>query len=534
MKRYIFIITAALFGFAFASCTDEVTYEPGPQAEGIQYYFSKDEASAVTITPTTTSIDLTVYRVETSGATTVNIGVSDPSGLITSQTSIPVSFNSGSNKATLSIPLDNTKLAYGVGYPVTFTIPDNTTPYGVATTKVTYTYPIPLSSLGKGTLTEDYYWGGSSNPEILQSDIDPNVFHIKGALKGISGNSEDLVIEICRPGNTYNGVAITKSDLIYYEPCNSGYHHSTYDADIYLLHPSNFTAGKDEAYWSFNRVVEYQANGLPAIVTLGPYYYMYGVGGWNGSQAESITIVFPGVVIKDYTVEATYAGMFTDPDGNVFGEASVAFGSDVANGVAVLVPGDGAAAEEAGVALIEAGDESAVEFNGSSIRLPLPADAATGKYTIVVASMDGGEVQEVSSATFFYQAGSVEIDWDWLVGNWEGLDVSGGDPYPMTVTKKDETTAIFHGIWGTEGDMEGVVDFDAKTVTFKGPIDLGELYGGRLMVAHAGEDGYDDGEFVATLSPAGITVTGMGYYLVGGSYDGYDFGTDTTKMTKAE
>ncbi len=531
MKKYIFTIAAALFGLAFASCTDEVTYEPGPQADGIQYYFSSNEPSAVTITPSTKEIGVTVYRIETSGATTVNVGVSDPSGLITSQSSIPVSFNSGSNKATLTIPFDNTKLTYGKGYPVVFTISDNTTPYGVGTTTVTYTYPIPLTSLGKATLTEDYYWGGTANPEILQSDIDPNVFHVKGALKGISGNSADLVFEICRPGNTYNGVAVTQSDLIYYEPCNSGYHHSTYDADIYLLHPSNFNAGKTETYWSFNRVVEYQANGLPAVVTIAPYYYMYGVGGWNGSQAESITIVFPGVVIKDYTVEATYAGMFTDPDGNVFGEVSVDFGSDVASGLAVLVPGDDAGA---GIELIEAGDESVVEFTGTSVRLPLPADAATGKYTIVVASVDGGEVQEYSSATFFYQAGSVDINWDWLVGNWEGQDVSGGDPYPMTVTKKDETTAIFHGIWGMDADMEGVVDFDAKTVTFKGPFDLGELYGGHLMVAHATEDGYDDGEFVATLSAAGITITGMGYYLVGGPNDGHDFGADTTKMTKTE
>ena len=43
---------------------------------------------------------------------------------------------------------------------------------------------------------------------------------------------------------------------------------------------------------------------------------------------------------------------------------------------------------------------------------------------------------------------------------------------------------------------------------------------------------YDDGFFYATLSPLGITITGMGYYLVGGNYDGYDFGTDTTKMTR--
>ena len=534
MKKYIFIITAALFGFAFASCTDEPTYEPGPQADGIQYYFSKDEPAAVTIAPATKSISVDVFRIETSGATTVNVGVSDPSGLICSESSVPVSFTSGSNKASLTIPFDNTKLEYGVDYPVVFTISDNTTPYGVATTTVTYNYPIPLTSLGKCTFYENWFWPITSTPEILQSDIDPNSFVIRNPFAK-NGVSSTLNITLCQPGNTYDGVAVTQSGLVWYEPCNTG-HYDYYDADVYLLHPSNFSAGATETYWTFNKVVEYQENGLPAIIQLAPYYYMYGVGGWNQSQKNDyITIVFPGVVIKDYSIAAEYAGMFTDPDGNVFGEANVETGGDVESVVAVLVAGDSEAAISAALDTLQAGGESVVTVDGSSVRIPLPENATTGKYSIVVASVGGGELQEYDYATFFYQAGTVDIDWDWLVGNWEAQDESGGDPYPMTVTKKDETTAIFSGIWGMEGgDIEGVVDFDAKTVTFKGPFDIGELYGGRLMIAHAGEDGYDDGEFVATMSASGITITGMGYYLVGGDYDGYDFGTDTTKMTKAE
>lgn len=127
----------------------------------------------------------------------------------------------------------------------------------------------------------------------------------------------------------------------------------------------------------------------------------------------------------------------------------------------------------------------------------------------------------------------ITIDWDWLVGNWNAQDTEG-DPYVMAISKKDETTAIFTNIWGMGADMVGTVDFDAKTVAFKGPIDLGEIYGGHLMVAHLDEatEKYDDGYFYATLTPLGITITGMGYYLVGGSYDGYDFGTDTTKLTR--
>ena len=127
----------------------------------------------------------------------------------------------------------------------------------------------------------------------------------------------------------------------------------------------------------------------------------------------------------------------------------------------------------------------------------------------------------------------ITLDWAWLLGKWTAQDESGGDPYTMVISQKDETTAVFTNIWGMGTDMEGTVDFDAKTVAFKGPIDLGELYDGSLMVAHLVEEGkYDDGYFYANLSPLGITITGMGYYLSGGPYDGYDFGGDTTKLTR--
>lgn len=140
-----------------------------------------------------------------------------------------------------------------------------------------------------------------------------------------------------------------------------------------------------------------------------------------------------------------------------------------------------------------------------------------------------------AASTISVATDKVTIDWEWLAGKWSAQDTEG-DPYSMTITQKegDETIAIFTNLWGMGADMEGKVDFDAKTVAFKGPIDLGEIYGGHLFVAHIDEatDKYDDGYFYATLTPLGITITGMGYYLVGGAYDGYDFGADTTKMTR--
>lgn len=132
-----------------------------------------------------------------------------------------------------------------------------------------------------------------------------------------------------------------------------------------------------------------------------------------------------------------------------------------------------------------------------------------------------------NSVLISVKSDKITIDWDWLVGNWTAQD-SAGDPYIMAISKKDETTAVFNNIWDAGGDMEGTVDFEARTVTFQGPIELCDLYGGKLVCTGVA----DDGKFQATMSPLGIAITGLRYYLVGGDYDGYDFGEDYTNLTR--
>jgi hypothetical protein len=127
----------------------------------------------------------------------------------------------------------------------------------------------------------------------------------------------------------------------------------------------------------------------------------------------------------------------------------------------------------------------------------------------------------------------IVIDWNWLVGKWTCQDLSG-DPYTVTFTQVDETTVILNNIWESGGDMEGTVDFEARTIAFKGPIPIQAAYGGQLMVAHFNEETeeYDDDYFYAVMSPLGVVLSGHGFYLSGGSYDGYDFGTDYEVMTR--
>ena len=121
----------------------------------------------------------------------------------------------------------------------------------------------------------------------------------------------------------------------------------------------------------------------------------------------------------------------------------------------------------------------------------------------------------------------VVIDWEWLEGEWTEQDESG-DPYTVSFTKVDETHVAFNNLWALESDYVGVVDFEARTITFPAPYALCPLYGGSLMVAHVGADGnYDDQPIVAYMSALGVSLSNLGFYLSDDSqYPGYDFGTD--------
>jgi len=122
----------------------------------------------------------------------------------------------------------------------------------------------------------------------------------------------------------------------------------------------------------------------------------------------------------------------------------------------------------------------------------------------------------------------VTIDWAWLEGKWTAQDTAG-DPYSMEIKKVDETTADFYGEWGCSGIMRGTVDFTARTVTFTGEFDMEPDYydGGTLKVRPA-----TGSTFTAVLSPLGITISNMDFYISGGGYDGWDFGEDTTTLTR--
>lgn len=553
MKRLAYIFLAFFATAALFSCTEESTYEPGPQASGAQYYFSSDEATSVTISHTTQSVSVNLFRVETGSASTATVSIADESGLISSASSATANFAAGSNKATLTFPITPSDWEFAKDYKVTYTVFDETTPYGKSELAVTYKYPTPLTLLGNGKVTEGYFTGGEWTPKVYRSDLDPNEYHIQ---KFMGSKSADLIIHVTKAGDTFGNITFTQAGLVYYDDTYIGLsYYDVYpdggspDQLINCDHPAGFKKyASDESTWVGNKVALFQDNGIPAVVEIAPYYYINGLGGWDRTQLPAtITIVFPGYEPKDYAVEAEYEGLFTDPDGASFGQAAVTLGADIESGVAVIVRGNLEEDIEAGVALLASEDESVVSFTGDSVRVPLPEDAHTGVYSIVIGGVAEGEIQEATYVSFFYQGDPETVDWDWLAGEWLAADYSyySGEPdeasYLMTITKVDDTHCKISNIWGSKGEFEGVVDFDAMTITLPGnqfAFNDGGISAKCYLIAVDPEAEYAPFKdlttpIVAQLSPKGIVIDNYDFIISGGKYDGETYaGGLCTTMTK--
>jgi hypothetical protein len=538
MKRLAYISLAFFATAALFSCTEKSTYEPGPQASGAQYYFSSDQATSVNISHTTQSVSIDVFRLETGSASTATVSVVDESGLISSASSVTANFAAGSNKATLTFPITPSDWEFAKNYPVNFTIFDESTPYGKSELTVTYKYPTPLKSLGKAQLTENYFTGQTFTPQVYQSEIDPNEYHIQ---KFMGAKSEDLIIHVTKAGDKFGNVSFTQAGLVYFDDAWSGITYADVnsngkpDQHIDVCHPAGFKSySTDESKWAGSKVVLFQDNGIPAVVEIAPFYYISGLGGWDQTQTPAnITIIFPGYEPKDYAVEANYAGLFTESDGTVYGEASVTLGADLEGGVAVIVPGADEDAIAAGIEKLVS--DEAVAFDGSTVRVPLPKDVQTGFYTIVVGGVADGVVQEVDAVPFYYQGGP--LDWDWLLSEWKAYDynlterVVEGDPYEMTITKVDDTHIKIGNLWGTEAEFDAVVDFDAMTITIPGyqfAFTASNVKGDLYFVAVDPENEYDVFEDLTTpvvvkMTPGGLVVDNYDFYIGSGNYKGYTY-----------
>lgn len=359
MKRFFRIFAVAALACAtFVACENKFDdYDPATSEAGAQVYFPSDVVAEQSILGKT-SVTIDLMRVNSEAAANVPIVVTAGDEAYASLFTVPATaeFKAGAKKASITITFDPETLKYGTTYKLTLTINDNanTTSYGNNTVTLKLNYPEPFSSIGKGKFHDTWMFENEYTVEICQNDLDPSVFRLMDPYtEGLKeegytpdyvkeGPAEYVEFRILKKGDVYNDVTITHDDLVVWKMFRTGYFNTNYNDEVYVIHPSSFTSMATEDKWLYSKVLQWQDNGLPAVVQFAPMYYMLNNGGWNYTQNDGVyTITFPGVVLKDYSLALAYGGFrVAGDDETTYPVARVTFGADVAQVQYVFVEGD--------------------------------------------------------------------------------------------------------------------------------------------------------------------------------------------------
>lgn len=398
---------------AFTACGDDVEYSPADKPVNAQVYFPTTNGATVDLSKDKTSFDVTLMRAKTDEAITVPITATGGGSFFTIPTS--VSFAQGVDKAVLSISYNPESLEYDAYSEIKLTIGDEsaTTPYGMAQYVFKAGIPAPWTSLGKATFSDAFLFANKYSVELQRNDLNPSLYRLvdpysEGLTKeGFTSNGDQspyVEFTLLKPGDKIGDVTITMEDLVYFPYYCTGFFNTSndYNTNVDAHHPSDFSSLNSEATWTFNRVLQYQADGTPAGVQLAPYYYMNGHGGWNNTQADGIiTIIFPGASLKDYTINVEYKGRFTNVGGDNYAVADIQLGADVENAKVVMVEGNDIQAAINGI--LDGSLEGIEVSQSGSVNIP---STANGLCSIVAVGYGEGESQEVAYTSFEFSAGT--------------------------------------------------------------------------------------------------------------------------------
>ena len=406
-----FLGLLGLSAMVMTSCSDSDDYQ-WATVSGDQVYFSNELPSTIDISRDATTFSVPVNRVSSSSAASYSVSVYADSKFVSAPTS--VSFAAGETQANLTFTYNPDTLAYDLYQPVTLTLTDesNTSPYGYKSYTFKAGIPSPYESIGRGTFTDNFWFEATATVTIMQNTQNPNEFRIMNPFPGLAsaagvsldGNQSPYIqLTILKPGDTFYDVAITQDDIVGYTDINTGYLHSSYEADVYMLYPGRFTSLRDESVFAYNRVVEWQENGLPGRIQLAPYFYMFGVGGWNNTKADGVVVIdFPGYNPKDLSADMVYFGVLTDVNEGANAAVNVTLGIDVEDARAVVVSADADA--DAVVDAIVAGEVEAYPVTGGTNYVPIE-EGLTGKLMVVLVVLDEGVAKNYSSVEFEYYGG---------------------------------------------------------------------------------------------------------------------------------
>ena len=422
-KNFIYLFVAAAALLAISCQKKEAdTYQPAEPVSGAQYFFPSSVEKSYKLSADLTALDITISRMAKDAASTAKIAVTDTSKTVFAEgkSNVTAEFKAGEKESKVSLPIDMSKYNYGDLYGLDLAIQEETTPYGASALHIEINLPEPWTSLGKGTFIDKFWgWETALPVEILQSDLDPDAFRLvdpygnapecttNGYIKLGGEPAEFFDFRLLKKGQEFAGVTVSMDDLVYFNYDLVGYYYNdgSNEGAMEIDHPAAFSSLRTEDKWTFNKVLSYQENGLPAQIQWAPYYYIDGLGGFNKTQVDDmITITFPGVVVADYSISFTFEGVISKTGTPDAAMVNLAFdGADVTEVALAVIPGadDPSPAFE----LIEKEDENVIVVSAPGVvKVPIPEGSEPGKYSVVAVpiSEEGAEVTFVQSEGFVY------------------------------------------------------------------------------------------------------------------------------------
>ena len=428
IKKILTSLFVLCLFLGYTACTEQVGYDPAQVPENAQVYFSSTLPAKINLSQdvNVNSYDIELRRIDKTDALTVNLNVENGAPDIFTVPS-SASFAAGSDVAKITLVYNYAKLGYDNFKSFRIAVSDAslTSEYGKAVYTFTAGILAPWKTLGKATFNSTYAMqGGPWKVDLQQHELFPNRYRLVNPFaqaKQGYGNMpfttnktpylEFIILPANTPYTTFHRdlgtvtVSTTSKGFVFYEPTPLGmiYNPTSDNAEVYIWHPVARPATgvntQVESYWRKNMVTRWSKDGSkPEIVQLAPWYVMPAMGGagWNNTQLDNqMTIIFPGVVLANYSVGIKYAGRFVDPSDNSFAVANVTLGPDVEYAQVALVRGSMTQAVLNGV--LNGSIESVQVESSGQVHIPVKE---SGEYTFVAVSYGDGEAQEFDYQTF--------------------------------------------------------------------------------------------------------------------------------------
>lgn len=333
MKIFNRIFAASVAAIAaLTACTTE-EYVPATPPTGAQVYISADNPSTVTLSRQSESFSLSVLRVDDSADAAYIVEVTDTNNVFFSQdvTDVEISFAKGEKECKLVIAVNQDNLVDGKSYALDFRIRDEkaTTAYGLSAFSMLAVLPEPYVLLGTATLHEDLLTtffdvetGKAWECEVYENANVPGMLYFKNAFTSEYPYNE--------PGDyittdKYFMVNVKDPDKVYipYQKLGMAWQYGEFG--VVSLISAYFEGAPDNWGTLKDGVITFPQKGI--LIQMADYNDG-GLYTSNGSGA--FVIHLPGAILTDYSVEASYSGMFVDPEGNAEPVIDIAAGDDVA------------------------------------------------------------------------------------------------------------------------------------------------------------------------------------------------------------